>query len=286
MQMTKHNGSGQKITADASLPDAAPGETTIRVPVTTEHVPIYTLPAAAPQSNRHPVDDWAEQITASWQKPKIEGIIRTGKLLLASKKALDRGTFISMIRSDEALPFNERTAQRLMKIAEHPVLTNATHVSYLPTSWGTLYELSKGKPKLLEARIQDGTITPRLERSEVARKVFGKRPKPAQHTLDRVKQLRVELDAANAHIVELEAARDAEAAAFEADSVRDAKAVAAAKRDLMQKLQPHFDALEQGVALLRGDAERRDVPPMAGRPKTHKALVVTADSTPTNSASK
>src|ERR1700687_4337025 len=126
--MTKHNGSDQKITADASLPDAAPGETTIRVPVTTEHVPIYTLPAAAPQSNHHPVDDWVEQITTSWQKPRIEGIIETEKRLLAAKKALDRGDFISMIRSDEALPFNERTAQRLMKIAEHPVLSNATHV--------------------------------------------------------------------------------------------------------------------------------------------------------------
>jgi hypothetical protein len=52
------------------------------------------------------------------------------------------GTFISMIRSDDALPFNERTAQRLMKIAEHPVLTNTTHESHLPTSWTTLYELS------------------------------------------------------------------------------------------------------------------------------------------------
>jgi hypothetical protein len=62
--------------------------------------------------------------------------------------------------------------------------------------------------------------------------------------------------------------REAEAAAaFEADSVRVAKAVAAAKRDLMQKLQPHFDELEQGVALLRGDAERRDAPPMADRPE-------------------
>jgi hypothetical protein len=45
------------------------------------------------------------------------------------------GTFISMIRSDDALPFNERTAQRLMKISEHPVLTNTTHESHLPTSW-------------------------------------------------------------------------------------------------------------------------------------------------------
>jgi hypothetical protein len=112
----------------------------------------------------------------------------------------------------EALPFNERTAQRLMKIAEHPVLSNATHVSHLPTSWGTLYELSKATPKLLEAKIQDGTITPRLERSQVARKIFGKIPKAAQHTLDRVKQLRGELDAAQAYIAELEAARDAETA--------------------------------------------------------------------------
>jgi hypothetical protein len=47
----------------------------------------------------------------------------------------------------------------------------------------------------------------------------------------RAKQLRVDLDAANAHIVELEAARDAEAAAaFEADSVRVANSVAAANR--------------------------------------------------------
>jgi DNA-binding transcriptional MocR family regulator len=43
--------------------------------------------------------------------------------------------------------------------------------------------------------------------------------------------------------------------------------VAAAKRDLIQRLEPHLDALEQGVALLRGDAERRDAPPMADRPK-------------------
>ena len=47
------------------------------------------------------------------------------------------GTFISMIRSDDALPFNERAAQRLMKISEHPVLTNTTHETHLPTTWTT-----------------------------------------------------------------------------------------------------------------------------------------------------
>lgn len=34
-------------------------------------------------------------------------------------------------------------AQRLMQIASNPALANATHVSLLPPSWGTLYELSR-----------------------------------------------------------------------------------------------------------------------------------------------
>jgi hypothetical protein len=50
---------------------------------------------------------------------------------------------------------------------------------------------------------------------------------------------------------EREAAEPAEPGPLFAVAV--AKAVAAAKRDLMQKLQPHFDELEQCVALLRGD---------------------------------
>jgi hypothetical protein len=104
---------------------------------------VYVPPVE--QSNRHPVDDWAEQITTSWQKPRIEGIIRTGKLLLAAKKALDRGTFISMIRSDEALPFNERTAQRLMKIAEHPVLTQCDTCVVFADILGNPLRIEQGK---------------------------------------------------------------------------------------------------------------------------------------------
>jgi hypothetical protein len=56
------------------------------------------------------------------------------------------------------------------------------------------------------------TVQDRPESWFLARKIFGKIPKAAQHTLDRVKQLRSELDAAQAYIAELEAARDAETA--------------------------------------------------------------------------
>jgi len=54
---------------------------------------------------------------------------------------LPHGEFGAMCESK--LPFSDRTAQRLMAIAEDPRLSNPTHVSYLPSSWGTLYELTK-----------------------------------------------------------------------------------------------------------------------------------------------
>jgi len=41
------------------------------------------------------------------------------------------------------LPFAARTAQRLMAVAADARLANPTHVSLLPPSWGTLYELTK-----------------------------------------------------------------------------------------------------------------------------------------------
>jgi hypothetical protein len=54
-------------------------------------------------------------------------------------------------------------------VAEHPKLSNATHVSLLPPSWGTLYALSKLPLATLKARLADGSITPKLERKDVAK---------------------------------------------------------------------------------------------------------------------
>jgi hypothetical protein len=42
--------------------------------------------APVKQSNRNEVNDWAEQITTSWQKHRLAGIIQTGKLLLACQE--------------------------------------------------------------------------------------------------------------------------------------------------------------------------------------------------------
>jgi hypothetical protein len=106
------------------------------------------------------------QITACCQRG-VENILTAGRLLIEAKTKLPPGTFQVMIKTK--LPFSPRTAQMLMCIAEHPVISNANHGSHLPPSWRTLYELTKIPHKMLLAKIADGTIRADLERKDVAR---------------------------------------------------------------------------------------------------------------------
>jgi hypothetical protein len=107
--------------------------------------------------------DWAARIAASWQQA-VQSIIETGRLLVQAKDDLDHGNFHKMI--EEQLPFSARTAQMLMKISENPVLSKAKHVSCLPPSWGTLYQLTHLPEEALEAMLADGTIHPEIQRKQ------------------------------------------------------------------------------------------------------------------------
>ncbi len=95
----------------------------------------------------------------------VASFIDAGKELIEAKDDLEHGEFKEMV--DQDLGISSRMAQMLMKVARHPVLSNAKHVSLLPPSWGTLYELAKVDDALLEAKIKDGTINPRMERKDV-----------------------------------------------------------------------------------------------------------------------
>ena len=150
-------------------------------------------------------DDWPQRIATAWQQT-VHGIIETGKLLIEAKVCLGHGRFSDMIR--DQLPFLPRAAQKLMSIAENPALANASHETHLPASWTTLYELSRHPARLVAEKIADGTITPRLERADVRRKVLGIE-EPKRKPTDRgIQALRRERDALKAHIADLEAARD------------------------------------------------------------------------------
>lgn len=110
-------------------------------------------------------EGWAGRIGAAWQK-SVEAIFETGRLIAEAKAALPHGEFGTMIAND--LPFGDRTARMLMTIAADERLTNRQHVSVLPPSWGTLYELTKLDDDTLTRRIKEGTIRPDMQRRDVA----------------------------------------------------------------------------------------------------------------------
>lgn len=84
-------------------------------------------------------DEWAEVINADWRK-SIEGIIQTGRDLIDAKGEIPEGEFMEMIEMD--LSFGQSTANKLMTIARHPVITNSAAAATLPQSWTVLSELT------------------------------------------------------------------------------------------------------------------------------------------------
>jgi hypothetical protein len=106
---------------------------------------------------------WAAEIIAA-HKQSVEGILKMGRSLIAAKKALIAGTFLSMIEHD--LPFDASTAQRLMKIANDPRIRKAAQRAVLPGMWGTLYELTKLPDAEFKRAVSSGAINPRMTRDD------------------------------------------------------------------------------------------------------------------------
>jgi len=88
--------------------------------------------------------EWVEVIASDWRE-SIESIIETGRDLVAAKLEIPRGEFIEMVKED--LPFSPRTAQNLMKIANHPEIGKTSEPALLPPSWAVLSELSNLSPE-------------------------------------------------------------------------------------------------------------------------------------------
>jgi Protein of unknown function (DUF3102) len=111
---------------------------------------------------------WAKQIREVHDqiiRKTVEGFIGLGRMLIEAKDQLEYGDFTAMCERD--LPFSARTAQRLMAIAEDQRLP--THVSVLPPSWGTLYELTRLSDETFTRAIAEGAIRPDMERADVER---------------------------------------------------------------------------------------------------------------------
>jgi hypothetical protein len=94
----------------------------------------------------------------------VENIMERGRLLSEAKDELERGSFEAMVKRH----FNLSYARKLRIIAAHPIVSNRSHANALPPHPETLYQLTKLPTEVLQEKLKDGGINPRLERKDVA----------------------------------------------------------------------------------------------------------------------
>ena len=116
------------------------------------------------------VQFFVKEIAATWRK-SVENIIDTGRLLIRAKQELSHGKFQKMFGDksslDDKLPFSLRKAEMLMKIAEHPVISDPKLVSLLPPSWSTLHALTQLPDEILKEELAKGAINSATQREEI-----------------------------------------------------------------------------------------------------------------------
>ena len=109
------------------------------------------------------MDDLAASANAAWKKT-IEAYIETGRILNKAKRLVGHGNWTQFV---EKLDFGQRTANCLMEVAEHRVLSNSKHASNLPRSWSTLYRMTALNETELETLLDNGSINCETQRKHV-----------------------------------------------------------------------------------------------------------------------
>ena len=76
--------------------------------------------------------NWRKRIETAWQK-SVESVIEVGKLVQQAKEEL--GASYSLLETE--LPFSSTVAAFLIKIVEHPVLSNPKYFPKLPNKYNS-----------------------------------------------------------------------------------------------------------------------------------------------------
>jgi hypothetical protein len=107
-------------------------------------------------------EQWAAVVRADLGQA-VAGFIAAGQHLIQARMQIEHGWEI-WLRDEVGI--SRPKAQMLMDLARHPVLSDRYHGNGLPPSWRTLYELSQLDAPLLQAAIEQGRVTPEMERKE------------------------------------------------------------------------------------------------------------------------
>ena len=89
-----------------------------------------------PSKPSREVQAYANKISLAWRSA-LESILKVGQLLHEAQAKLDPKSWQDLINKE--LPFERRTAEKLVKIASDKRITNKKHLPYLPPRWTTLH---------------------------------------------------------------------------------------------------------------------------------------------------
>jgi hypothetical protein len=145
--------------------------------------------AGLPPADFNKAVRYAREINAVWRpasKSMVQAIVEVGQKLEEASKALKRRGnrdryWCSLFKGErnavpEPVPFSLDKAEKLMRIARHPVLTDPANVEHLPAAWTTLAWLATLPDEQVKAGLQAGTIHSGMTGDE-ALGLAGKRPK-------------------------------------------------------------------------------------------------------------
>jgi hypothetical protein len=101
----------------------------------------------------------------------VAGAIDFGKKCIAEKDRVSHGQFGRLFAghddaADGAIPCTQNWANRNMKMAANPAISNCAHGHNLPSDFHAVYQLALMSAPALEQAIEDGKVTPQTTRDE------------------------------------------------------------------------------------------------------------------------
>lgn len=109
-----------------------------------------------PNVASRPDRKWANKFAYPDWRHSVQSIIETGKLLKQKREELSRENFDKFVITEYLM--NPSSGNKLIIIAQHPVISDPKNFDRLPCAWGKLYELSFIPDEQLQKYIDDGTV--------------------------------------------------------------------------------------------------------------------------------
>ena len=111
-----------------------------------------------------PVSHYVQQITENWKK-SLESVLNVARLLVEAEQKLNKKEWRTLVKE---LPFSKSITSRLLSVGKDKRITDPVHLSILPFSYATLYEISLLTDDEFKKAKCQGILNQRVYRKTIA----------------------------------------------------------------------------------------------------------------------